>query len=90
LPPGAWVVADDDFDVLIEGSEKSNQPFHREALQPVFGESRDFGLIDAETLGGHLLGESAAMQKMVDGNGQSHFCLALGGIWEAQVGEHVA
>ena len=47
---GPWAAADNDFDILIKRCKEPHQALDGEAFQPIFGKSRNRGLIDSQQL----------------------------------------
>jgi hypothetical protein len=81
---------DDDFHVLSERIQKSNEPIGRKAGQLTPDQSGHFGLVDSKSVGRLRLRESLRGQKLANATCQLGFGPGLAGIRHPQIGEDVA
>src|SRR3569833_1680740 len=91
-PPRSMIAArtDNDLDVLVERRQKPHQPLDREAIQPIVGERRNFGLRFAEDFTGIGLPQLARLDQGVDLESKLRLGLAVFGIRVAEIGKHVS
>ena len=79
-----------DLNVVAQADNEAQQPIGRESIQTAAKELGDFGLPDAEELGGLGLGKAAALDNAQDFGGKLGLGHILVGILNAEVGKDVA
>src|SRR5258708_11829624 len=88
-PMGGSFFTDHNLDVLIQSREKTHQPLHREACQPVIAKGRDFRLIQSQPPRRFRLRPSSPPDDLVDGISHTKFRLPFVAAWEPHPAHNV-
>ena len=81
--------ANQDFDILVEGSEECHQPFDGIFAEMAFTQARNFGLADAHQGAGLGLGQVSFGRKAIEFGDDLCFEEMCRGVWKAEIGEDV-